>query len=325
MELFAFDILDKLPQNIQVLFFNPQTEQIQDSAVTIANINQDQQYQFFDEIINVLIGKTDLKMLEKNLTEKFGLTQNVATTVMSFLNDKLYNKVKDDLITAQSIYKQLSSGSASDIKTKDSSKNQNPTEIMSYIQELAKALKEKDKPKETATVIEEEKNINISPSIKDAPVAKKEDNQNISNPKIEEVKIVAKPPEVKAETLNEDKPLVVEKKDSILLKAMRQNTSSEDSKLNKYYKELQTNLSEKTKETKNVFQPPFKSSTNRGALIESFLEESTSEKQSLNQDVKLPVSSDPIKYNHLTNIGKVDNAQKNQEKSDEKFIDLGDL
>ena len=70
MELFVFEIWDYLPKTIQSLFFNSQTEQIQDSAVTIANISSDKQSLFFNEIVNVLIGKNDIPAFEKILIEK---------------------------------------------------------------------------------------------------------------------------------------------------------------------------------------------------------------------------------------------------------------
>ena len=328
MELFAFDILNNLPKNIQSLFFNSRTEQIQDSAATIANISLAQQSEFFNEIVNVLIGKNNLATFEKNLTANLGLTQNIATTVVNFLNEKLFDAIKNDLVNAQSIYKQMSSDTVDStyqpmageaITPTNLSVDQSPTEILSYIQELANALKQKDKKPETE-ILPENKKI---ASVVEAPITNVVPD-NISEPLIKKENKQS-PTTIIATEIKNFAPIVDEKKDSILLQAMRQNAIGEESKLSKYYKDLQNSLSEKTKETKNVFQPPFKSSANHGALIESFLDNTKINKDALPETNSLPVNGAPIKYSHWIKPEQIAQNADAQTSNDEKFVDLGDL
>lgn len=283
-DIYIGDIINKLPEKIQSIVFSDDIEKIIDNLSLIIGLDEDQKVQLLRNITSLLIGKYDFDDF-KNVLLNFNLSQANTVLALDYLNKKLLDNNKNYINESIKIYKKelekLQTETA--VVNKDHS-----TSITSYIQELASALKNKEQNFPTQEKNQETVDL-ITSTPKDivveketAPIIVGETNQLSPIIAVNEIKKL--------------EPIINEKKDSILLQAMHQHAIGEESKLNKYYKDLQDSLSEKTKETKNVFQPPFKSSVNRGALIESFFDDTQRAPNITSEASKTPLNSTPIQY-----------------------------
>lgn len=293
-EIYIGDIIDKLPDQIQSIIFSDELEQIVDNLSSIIGLDEDQKMLLSQSITTLLMGKYDFVTF-KNVLLGFNLSETNINLALDYLNKKLFDKNKKYINDASYIYQeelQKLQNPKQELVT-NFSKNTTPS-VVSYIKELAETIKQKESHPKSETALEVINNDNIAAAVK-TPI---ENTLAKTADQVEPTKSTVSLEPVKVEEAPKLETPVLEKKDSILLQAMRQHSNSEDSKLNKYYKELRDSLSEKTKETKNVFQPPFKSATNHGALIESFLDDTKVEKATSPEANNLPVNSAPIKYSH---------------------------
>ncbi len=305
----AFDVYEFLPAKIQELLFSQYMDDTMENIYSIANIPSDKQVLLHRDVVSVLIGKYEVKQLEELLKSTYGLTDNLTTVVINFLNSRVFQPAQLDIRNARVVYLQaekegvesFNSGSNTEIPAIS---NPKPEKLVSYIQELASSLK--DKP-----IIERPKE-----EIKEEVVVKEVEVEE-AEPVMVEEKIVEE---------TEPEP----KKESILLQAMLQHQTGTEGKLNEYYKALKDNLDVKVEEKENVFQPPFRSVKGRGALVESSADENAPSAfdSNVDKDIKKeePEESfrEPIKYNSF-NYLKKEKESGDAPKAETKFIDLGDF
>jgi len=302
-DITAFDIYNYLPQKIQELLFNQTVDDLMENIFSVINIPTDKQVLLHRDTVSVLIGKYDIKEYENILKVNYGLNNTMLSTIMNILKTKLFDKVSNDIEKSKVIFKQAQAGELFDNKNEEAKTTiQSPEQLVSYIKNLAISLEKKEQPKDNTQSIV--KNIE-APKIVEI---------NKSNESIED--------NIKNNEKVENKQ-VVEEKNSILLKAMKQRETNYESKLTEYYKALKDNLDNKVEEKENVFQPPFRATKGRGALIESSIDTENTNKISDIKEQKEEVIKNPVKYNSFNYIKK--DKEENAPKSDDKFIDLGDF
>ena len=315
-EITAFELYNFLPAKIQELLFSQYLDDVMENVYSIANVPADKQISMHRDVVSVLIGKYELKKFENILISVYGLSENVTGVVMSFLKSRVFDPALNDINSARIVYLQAEKEGINDLNNKNVIEEQaipNPSsdKLVSYIQELANSIKEKPEPQPKPEPIEE---------------ATKEVRS--------ETKIIEESP---TEEINDEKEKeeaikpVEEKKESILLQAMRQHQVGSEGKLNEYYKALKDNLDFKSEEKENVFQPPFKAVKGRGALVESTGAEGTG--SAFTQDItkgnepeisKNSEFKEPVKYNSFDYLKK-EKDNPDAPKADTKFIDLGDF
>jgi len=315
-EITAFELYNFLPNKIQELLFSQYMDDTMENVYSIANIPVDQQVLVHRDVVSVLIGKYELSHFESLLKSAYGLSDNISTVIMNFLKSRVFEPAQLDIKSARVIYLQAEKEGVAGFKNKNileerSIPNPSPDKLVSYIQELANSIKEKPEPQPKPEPVEE--------AIKEVR---------------SETKIIEESP---TEEINDEKEKeeaikpVEEKKESILLQAMRQHQVGSEGKLNEYYKALKDNLDFKSEEKENVFQPPFKAVKGRGALVESTGDEGTG--SAFAQDItkgnepeisKNSEFKEPVKYNSF-NYLKKEKVASDDPKADTKFIDLGDF
>jgi len=316
-DIIAFDIYEYLPNKIQDLLFSPMVDELMSNVFSIANIPIEKQSLLHRDLVSVLIGKYEISQFNEILKTTYDLNDHMATTVINFLKTNLFNSIQNELNQSKVIYKQAESGQLIKtdnilLDTEEKEKIPQATnEMISYIKSLADTIKkEPEKIPPTQEVIKKEEII-------EKPIIKEE-------LKKEEV-VELKKTEEKTEDL---------KPEPILLTAMRQYENRSEGKLNEYYKALKNNLDNKMKESENVFQPPFKTSKDKGALIESslntidnspFIDQELQNIQKNDNNQIEDTAKQPIQYNSVNYTKKDDAVNSDMPKSDDKFIDLGDL
>ena len=289
-DITAFDIFDYLPAKIQELLFSQYMDNVMENVFSIASISTDNQTELHRDVVSVLIGKYDIEKLKGLLKNKYELSESMINIVINFLNSKLFGFLKTEMQQTKSIYEQAEkegvNGINKDMNIREEMSKKSPEKLVSYIQELANALKEK--PEE----IKEEKKVMF-------PESADVDHNEVAVEK--------------------------EEKETILLKAMRKNKVENTGKLNEYYKSLKNNLSAvDNKEKENVFQPPFKSDTNNRILIESSFNDGAEQKKIKDEKDSSQEFKTPVKYNSFNYTKKEDNKET-LSKNDSKFVDLGDF
>ncbi len=320
-DITAFYIFDYLPLKIQELLFSQYMDNAMENVFSIASIPTDNQTDLHRDVVGVLIGKYSIEKLAEILKDKYGLSESMVKLVMDFLNSKIFNFLKVEMQKSKIVYEQAKKegvgGVKRDVIIQEKLSNKPPEKLVSYIQELASALKEKPEEK----VVENEE--------------KKEIESAFTKTEAENKPIITEPPlpkeEIKAEVQDpiNDAPVAVEKeeeeKGSILLQAMRKNKTDNTGKLNEYYKSLKNNLNTiNTDEKETVFQPPFKSNINKRALIESSFDSSISQVEKENKKDDSQEFKTPVKYNSF-NYSKKESSVEEINKNDSKFVDLGDF
>lgn len=320
-DITALDIYNYLPEKIQALLFNESVDVLMNNIFSIANVSIEQQSLLYRDVVSTLIGKYDTAQLKNLLKTTYLFSDNIATTVMNLLNVKLFDGISSEMKQTKIIFQNAEKNQLPIEKNEvlnnlsEQASLSSPDKLVSFIKDLAASMAKQEKS-------------DIKP-VELKPLTTTE-NEKIDNPPnistfVQPKESASIPTDVVATTIPLENSDHQKRPDSILLQAMRQHAIGEESKLNKYYKDLQDSLSEKTKETKNVFQPPFKSSVNRGALIESFFDDTQHAPNITSETNKSPLNSAPIQYKNWKPAESVDQNVSNKSTHEEKFIDLGDL
>lgn len=341
-DITAFDIFDYLPAKIQELLFSQYMDNVMENVFSIASVSTDNQTELHRDVVSVLIGKYDIEKLKELLKNKYELSESMINIVINFLNSKLFGFLKTEMQQTKSIYEQAEkegvNGINKDMNIREEMSKKSPEKLVSYIQELANALKEKpeETKEEKKVMFPESADIDYNedgtkeekPIIKSVPIKREVVINSTLPEEIKEEKKVGVPESADVdhnEVAVEKEDAAKEDEESILLKAMRKNKVENTGKLNEYYKSLKNNLSAvDNKEKENVFQPPFKSDTNNRILIESSFNDGAEQKKIKDEKDSSQEFKTPVKYNSFNYTKKEDNKET-LSKNDSKFVDLGDF